>query len=228
MTLSTGKAAIGIFGGTFNPVHLGHVKLAEMIQRECHFKPLWIVPNRFPPHKNDVEFSGEARLAMAKLALSHVQNVQFSSFELESDGPSYAIRTIEHFRRQHLDHPLFFILGEDAFHDLPHWYAFPDVMEACNYLIVTRAGWDEQSENESRTAKRVEKLIQANLLLPEQPVAPFEKMFRTRSGTHVCFLPGRLPEVSSTEIRLRLQMGESIKGLVPEQVERYLLENRRT
>lgn len=217
--------SVAILGGSFNPVHIGHVKLAEWVQSRCGFKPLWIVPSQNPPHKSAYEANAEQRLEMVKLAFSSVADAQVSTFEIENEGPSYAIRTIEYFSRKHPGQPLFFVLGADTFQDLPHWYAFPDVMEACSYLVVTRAGWETDAEN-SKLTERLEKLVKAGLLVEEPnnvaSPTPFDKVYRTRSGTRVCLLNASLPEVSSTEIRLRLQLGQEVHGRVPEAVERYL------
>lgn len=221
--------AIGIFGGSFNPVHLGHVRLAEEIQRACDFRPLWVVPSKNPPHKSAYEIGDAHRLAMARIAFAHLTHAQLSTFELESEGPSYAIRTIEYFIRQHPGNQIYFILGADAFNDLPSWYAFPDVMEACSYIVAARAGWDEQptESEQSKLSRRLSQLTKAGLLRPaeQSDPKPFTRILLTRSGTRVCILDAALPEISSTEVRIRVQLGENVAGLVPPDVERYLKTN---
>jgi nicotinate-nucleotide adenylyltransferase len=216
------QSAVGILGGSFNPVHLGHVRLAEELQARCAFDPLWVVPAKSPPHKPPYEAPDKDRLEMVQLAFGQVPGARVSTFELDSPGPSYAIRTIEHFTRQHPGAPLYFVLGDDAFNDLPRWYAFPDVMEACNYIVVTRAGWDTGDGEESLLQARLEKLVKAGLLSASDPVAPFARCLRMRSGNSLCVLESKLPEISSTEIRVRLQLGESVSNLVPDSVARYL------
>lgn len=228
--------AVGIFGGSFNPVHLGHVQLAKQIQERCGFNPLYIVPTKSPPHKPAYEVEEKHRIEMVRLAFEDVANTQLSMFEIESEGPSYAIRTIEYFTRRHQGSPIYFILGADAFHDLPKWYAFPDVMEACSYVVVQRAGWepepsaeideDDFDDQASKLGGRLNKLVSAGLLRPVGPAelatTPFDEAFATRSGTRVGILNVKLPEISSTEVRLRLQLGENINNLVPDAVARYL------
>lgn len=218
--------AVGILGGSFNPVHLGHVRLAEEIQKRCEFEPLWIVPTKQPPHKPAYEIPDKNRIEMARLAFERIPNAQFSLFEMESEGPSYAIRTIEYFTRQHPGQAIHFILGADAFYDLPQWYAFPDVMEACSYVVATRAGWDEQDSRSelSKLSRRLTKLTAAGLLqpAPNSSAGPFDRVFLTRTGTRICVFDVTLPEISSTEVRLRLQLHESVDGLVPEAVAGYL------
>ncbi len=222
-----GMAGVGILGGSFNPVHYGHVRLAEAIQRSLNFDPLWIVPSKCPPHKPPYEVSDEHRLALVKLAFEGVPGAQISTFELEAEGPSYAIRTIEFFSRQHVGRDLYFILGTDAFNDLPSWHAFPDVMEACSYVVAARAGWDQQPADSDRSKlnRRLSKLVAAGLLKPMELAnpAPFQAQYATRSGSRICVLDVPLPEISSTEVRLRLQLGENVTGLVPPNVEAYLI-----
>ncbi|MBI3556480.1 MAG: nicotinate (nicotinamide) nucleotide adenylyltransferase [Deltaproteobacteria bacterium] len=226
---SLGPHAVGILGGSFNPVHIGHVRLAEEVQRRCAFDPLLIIPTKCPPHKPPYEVSDEHRLALVRLAFESVPDTRVSTFELESEGPSYAIRTIENFTRQYAGRPIYFILGTDAFNDLPSWYAFPDVMEACSFVVVARAGWDsmDADSDRSKLSRRLAKLVAAGLLKPLDSNAggepsPFQRVFATRSGTRICILDVDLHEVSSTEVRLRLQLGENVTGLVPPNVERYL------
>lgn len=235
MTLSAStkplQNAIGILGGSFNPVHLGHVKLAQAIQNSCGFSPLYIVPNRNPAHKPSFDVPDKDRVEMVKLAFENVPGTKLSLFEMESEGTNYAIRTIEYFTRLHPGTPVYFVLGADAFHDLPHWYAFPDVLEACSYIVVARAGWDQQplAAKESKLSRRLSKLSAAGLLRPIDEAgagsvtsSPFDRIFSTRSGTRVCVLDVDIPEISSTEIRLRLQLGENVEKLVPEAVSSYL------
>lgn len=229
------RNSVGIFGGSFNPVHIGHLKLAEEVQKSCAFNPLLIVPTKSPPHKPPYEIDDHHRLEMVKLAFAQIPGAQLSRIEMDSDGPSYAIRTIEHVARQFQGAEIFFILGADAFYDLPHWYAFPDVMEACSYLVVKRAGWDPTETGSEpsdegvvcdKLEERFEKLMASGLLKPAAKIeTPFDELYFTRTGGRIAVLQLDLPEVSSTEIRLRAQLGETINNLVPDTVARYLKTN---
>ena len=115
--------AIGILGGSFNPVHIGHVALAKEILARCPFERLFIIPNVSPPHKPPYEIESKHRLEMVKLAFEGVKKVELSTYELESSEPSYTFHTLKHFKNQlGLNVPLYFILGADAFYGLPEWY----------------------------------------------------------------------------------------------------------
>lgn len=218
------KGAVGIFGGSFNPVHVGHVRLAEMIQQTCAFDTLWIVPNRQSPLKGEPPIDPQKRFEMVKLAFDGVPNTKISTFEMDREGPSYAIHTIEHIKKQNEGKPVYFILGTDAFYDLPEWYEFPRLLDECSYIVVTRAGFDrpETSPENTKLAAGIAELKDERLIKDDAAFAPFTQVFRTRQKTQICVFEAQLPEVSSTEIRIRLQMGVSIEKLVPPTVERYL------
>jgi len=212
------KDAIAIFGGSFNPVHIGHVRLVEEIQRLFQFSTLYIIPNGNPPHKPPFEIPSEQRLALVKLAFEGVPQTQISTFEIENTEPSYALWTIEHIKKQHPGKPLYFILGADSFYTLPEWYEFPDVLHACSYLVVTRAGYVPSNFQDIIIELRDEKLISEVKPAP----APFQRLFKTKQDTVIAALSLDLPEVSSTEIRLRLQLKQTVDGLVPDKVAQYL------
>ena len=219
--------AVGILGGSFNPVHMGHVKLAQEIQARCAFDPLWIIPNRKPPHKQDFETDPTRRLEMVKLAFSEIPDTKISTFELDRQEPSYALHTVEHIKSLNPGRPVYFVLGTDAFYDLPQWYEFATLIKSCSFLVVTRAGWEaaDIDPKESKLASCIEELREEKLVKNAKPFGPFREVYQTSPSTQICIFEASLPEVSSTEIRLRLQLGVSIKGLVPDNVERYLKDS---
>lgn len=221
------EGAVGIFGGSFNPVHIGHLRLAEMIQHQCAFNPLWIIPNRQSPLKGEPPVDPLKRLEMVKLAFEGVPNTKVSTFEIDKEGPSYALHTIEHIKKQHPGKPVYFILGTDAFYDLPEWYEFPRLLDECSYIVVTRAGFDRPGTepDDTKLAAGIAELKDERLIKDDITFGPFSQVYRTRQKTQICVFEAQLPEVSSTEIRLRLQMGEKIEGLVPAPVERYLISS---
>ncbi|MEW6056892.1 MAG: nicotinate (nicotinamide) nucleotide adenylyltransferase [Bdellovibrionota bacterium] len=216
------KKGVGLFGGSFDPVHWGHVRLAEEVQKNLNFDPLWIIPSQNPPHKPPFEIGTSHRLAMVETAFAHVPQTKISKYEIERKDYSFAIHTIEHFKQIYPDRPLFFILGMDAFYDLPKWFEFPRVLEECSYIIVSRAGWDFRTQSSPRLQARLADLVESGLLTKTKPVEPFKNAHQTRSGGFVVTLELELPEVSSTEVRMRLQLGESIESLVPAAIARYL------
>lgn len=216
--------SVGIFGGSFNPVHVGHTALAQAIQKTFRFNPLLIIPNRQSPLKGIPEVNAEQRLEMVNLAFGEIENTKVSTFELEQAGPSYAINTIEHVKTVYPEKPVFFILGTDAFYDLPQWHEFPRLLDECSFLVVTRAGIDHPDiePQDTKLESCLTELKEERLIKEAVRFDPFSRVYRTRKNTQICVFEVNLPEVSSTEVRIRLQMGETITGLVPPGVERYL------
>lgn len=216
--------AVGILGGSFNPVHIGHVRLAEEIQKRCAFDPLWIVPNYRSPHKDESDIDPKHRLEMVKLAFANVPDTKVSTFELDQPGPSYTINTVEYIQSQCPGKQVFFILGTDAFYDLPQWHQFPKLLKSCSFIVVTRAGFEasDVAPENTKLAAVIEELREEKLVKNTQTFGPFNQVYQTSPTTNICVFEASLPEVSSTEVRLRMQLGVNIDNLVPANVAHYL------
>jgi len=187
---------IGLMGGTFDPVHYGHLLIAEAAREEFALERVIWLPAGDPPHKKDYEVSGqEHRYAMAVLATGGHEQFEVSRWELERSGPSYSIDTILHFRSTRPDDELFFITGADAILEILTWHRHGEVIRSCGFIAVTRPGYE---------------LAQLNDRLPPEYAARISPIAA----------PG--VDISSTQIRARVQAGKSIRFLVPEPVEAYI------
>lgn len=207
---------------------MGHVKLAEEIQKRCAFDPLWIVPNRHSPLKDESEVDPTHRLEMVKLAFGSIPDTKISMFELDQkSGPNYAIHTVEHLKSLQPNKPLYFVLGTDAFYDLPQWFEFQKLIKLCSFVVVTRAGWESPdiAPEDSKLTGCIEELREEKLVKNARPFGPFKQVYQTSPDTYICIFEASLPEVSSTEVRLKMQLGVSITGLVPPAVEQYLIKS---
>lgn len=211
--------AVGVLGGSFNPVHNGHVFIAKTVQEHFHFDPLLIVPSGTPPHKAPFSILPKHRLAMAKLAFAKIPGVEISTYELEKKERAYAIDTIAYFHRTYFNRLLCFIVGADTFIDLPNWYRFPEVLEACSYIVVNRTNGERTSQDAVHAAT---KLVTKGLLKPTDSSKPFSAGYESRSGSRVAFLPISPPNVSATDVRDRQAKGLDLHGYVPFKVARYL------
>ena len=190
---------IGIYGGSFNPVHNGHVELVRQLQKKHPFETLYVVPSKIPPHKKQFQIEEKHRLSMVKLALQSIEGVEVSDVELRSNEVSYAMNTIDHFKKRFPNEKIFFIMGTDAFEVLPQWYGFPDVFFKCSYLVVTRKGVDSKKTD-----------------------AVLKTLPRSTDGNQLKFIELNLPQISSTEVREKVEQGLPISKLVPKSVEEYL------
>ncbi|MBI2604639.1 MAG: nicotinate (nicotinamide) nucleotide adenylyltransferase [Deltaproteobacteria bacterium] len=138
------KGAVAVFGGSFNPIHAGHVELIRKIQERFSFNPLYVVPCGIQPRKGALEHAPEARLEMTSEAVREIAGVRVSDFEIQgaikTTEPSYSLTTIKHFKDAHPGRCVFFILGEDAFAKIEGWHGFPEILSACGFIVVRRKG----------------------------------------------------------------------------------------
>ena len=186
---------IGILGGTFDPIHLGHLEAASAATRALSLDRLLLLPSRTPPHRStEPRASVFHRFAMAALAAAE-RDMSVSDLEVRRDGPSYTALTLEALHREGFGPAeLFFITGSDAFADVATWHDYPRILQLANFVVVSRPG-----------APRVAELIPN----PQSPIPGAPTVHSVEADT---------PNVSSTDIRRRVGAGESIDGLVPSSV----------
>jgi len=206
---------IGLLGGTFNPIHLGHLRAAEEVQEKFSLDTVLFIPSYIPPHKLTTEMAApEDRLAMVRLAVRGRPCFAGSSIEIEARQTSYSIITLDKVKKAYPEARLFFIVGVDAFLEIETWKSYRDVLEQCRFIVVSRPGHH---------------LDQAGKVLPEEyrdrildARGPGRIDQRLILKHQVFLVDIRALDISSTEIRRRIRRGQPIKGLVPEAVEEYI------
>lgn len=215
--MSKGPAKIGIFGGTFNPIHSGHMKAAEIIQDKFKLDKVYFIPSFIPPHKKPVDIaSPRDRLKMVELALAPCAHFLPSVLEVEAKGRSYSIFTLEKIRTMYPDSQIFFLLGIDAFLEIETWKDYEKVLEQCSFIIMSRPGFGFEGVHGVLSEKYVRRIRDlSDIDLPAYPDPGLDLIY---------LVPIAAMDVSSTEIRKRVRAGQSIRGLVPESVERYIKE----
>ncbi|MFC4766285.1 nicotinate-nucleotide adenylyltransferase [Effusibacillus consociatus] len=193
---------IGLFGGTFDPVHIGHLVAARLAKEALKLDRVIFIPAGVPPHKNGFGLTPAAkRLQMAVLAVGYEPDFQVSDWELQQEGPSYTVDTLEHFASQFPDDELYFIMGADMLCDLPNWQSPTRILELASLIGMTRPGF---AMDECRSTLR--------------RVFP-----RSEERIHYVEMPGL--EISSTWLRERLRERKSVDYLIPERVIRFIEEN---
>lgn len=216
MTIARRKR-IGILGGTFDPVHFAHLRVAQEVAERCGLSRVVFVPNRVPPHKRrgSVATASE-RLHMVRLATRDNARFEVSDFELKRNGPSYTRDTLVHFAgRVASPDDLFFILGTDAFAEIGSWHRFAELFALANFVVMMRPGATFPPLGRA---------------LPKKVAASFskEKMpggasgFRHESGRLLWPVEVTPLDVSATAIREALRAGRSVRYLTPPGVEAYI------
>jgi nicotinate-nucleotide adenylyltransferase len=194
---------LGIFGGTFDPVHIGHLVAAQVALEQAGLDKVLFVPAGVNPLKVGKTISdGAHRLKMVELAIEDSPQFEVSDWELKRPGPSFTVDTLEHFHKQFPEAELFFIIGADNLHILPKWRSVDRILELATILAVARPGFDLKTSADT-------------------VLALFPKMAERVQHVEI---PGL--NISSTWIRDRLVKNLSVKHLVPSKVIGYSKENR--
>lgn len=193
---------LGVLGGTFDPIHVGHIAAADAAQQGLGLDSVMLVPSRISPHRNDPTSAGaEDRFAMVRLAAAERSGWVASRIELDREGPSYTYDTLKALATPGTQ--IFFITGADAFAEIATWSRYPAVLDLANFVVVSRPG------------------ITLDSLHERVPSA-----FSSRSSTRVILVEATTPDVSSTEIRRRGHVGDTLHGLVPDAVAGYIQAHR--
>lgn len=195
MPLAEEAKSIGLLGGTFDPVHKGHVGIINSFLQSGFLEHLVVLLTPKPPHKNGKEFAGyDHRLQMLKLALKGMAHVEISTIERELPDPSYTVNTINYFREQHPGLKLYLCLGEDSLKEFKSWYHWEEILQKCSLLVARRP--DMQDTNIPADLKQYADFVD------HEPI-----------------------DISSTEIRNRLKKGEAVTDKLPADVIAYIQQN---
>ncbi len=195
---------IGIVGGTFNPIHLGHLMLGEYAHSEYNLEEIWFMPNGNPPHKyiDMSECSTEKRIEMTKIAIEGISYFKYQSYEIERSEKSYSYQTMETFAKMYEGNEFFFIIGSDSLFSLEEWKCPEKLVKLCTILVACRENLDIALVN--KQISYLEQKFECKIILLQMPIL----------------------EVSSSDIRNRVKLGKTIKYIVPDEVSVYINNNK--
>jgi nicotinate-nucleotide adenylyltransferase len=203
------RRRVGILGGTFDPIHHGHIGVAEAAETALGLSRMYVVTANVPPHRRQPVASPFQRYAMVVLAIGHRPGWRASDLELRLEGPSYTSDTLARYHQRGYEHAeLFFVIGADAFAEITTWRDYPHILEAANFAVVSRPGLSVTA-----LADRLPALASRMTTPPSLPGA---------SSPMIVLIDAPTPDVSGTAIRARRTAGESIEGLVPPLVQQYI------
>jgi nicotinate-nucleotide adenylyltransferase len=193
---------VALMGGTFDPVHMGHLKVAQCIYDELHFEKIVFLPAAIPPHKVGRDCaSATDRLAMLRLALAKYPYFRLDEMEIKKGGLSYTFETISAIRKKHPNDDVYFLIGADSLVQLDTWYHSKELIDEVKFVVAKRPGYKPDMEK-------------------------LEYQFGPGFMDKLIFVNTVSMNISSTKIRERVRQGKKITGLVTPEVEQYILEHQ--
>lgn len=208
--MSTSSRRVGILGGTFDPIHRGHLAIGRAAESTLDLARLYVIPAHVPPHRQRAFASAYHRFAMASLAVSDEPNWRASDLELRHEGPSYTSMTLRMFHeRGYPPSELFFVLGADAFMDIESWRDYPKILDWTHFAVVSRPGHPAGALRYNLPA------LASRMLQP--PIEPLAEL-----DPSIILIDAPTPDVSSSAIRQRRAEGLSLDGLVPPAVQYHI------
>ncbi|MDY6844531.1 MAG: nicotinate-nucleotide adenylyltransferase [Thermodesulfobacteriota bacterium] len=207
---------VGIIGGSFNPIHFGHLRMAEDMRETLGLSKVIFVPAKIPPHKEKKHIiSASHRFNMVAIALSANPWFEISDIEIKREGISYSIDTINLLKKQFEDTTnLYLLMGMDSFREIHTWKNYEKLFTICNIAVMTRPGVCMESMDK---------------MFPKDLVSAFHNLSHTefchRNGFRVEFVNTTFLDISAHKIRGEIAKGKSVKYLLPPEVEGYIYQN---
>ncbi|WKC40904.1 nicotinate-nucleotide adenylyltransferase [Shewanella algae] len=211
---------IGLMGGTFDPVHYGHLKPAAEVKARLELDKLWLLPNHIPPHKAKATASSEQRLAMLKLACDEFPDMDICDIELKRNAPSYSVATLEALQQTFPGAEFQFIMGTDSLLSLPSWHQWQRLFSLCNLVVCQRPDWHLPKDAEIQTE------------LAQRGCSVTQALAARDKGQHqsgkIISLPVEPQPFSSTAIRRAIAAGDinACRAAMPKAVLEYIVANR--
>jgi nicotinate-nucleotide adenylyltransferase len=200
---------IGILGGTFDPIHFGHLRPALDMQQALGFEEVRLLPCRQPPHRDQPHATPEQRLTMLQLATLGEAGLCIDERELHRDGPSYMVDTLLSLRAERGDSSLALLIGMDALHGLDRWQRWRELVDLCHLVVATRPGWSAPQQGAVAD------------LVRERQVADAAQLRELPAGK-LMFCPVTALDISASRIRALVADGKSARYLLPDAVLEYI------
>lgn len=202
----------GILGGTFDPVHYGHLKSARYVMRQAGLDELRLVPGHQPVHRDQPVATAEQRLTMLRLALEEFPEFVIDERELRRGGPSYTYDTLDDMHRENPGTYLCLLIGLDAFKGFTGWYRWQQILQLAHVLVMIRPGYGLTSQDD------------VSALLQQHSVASAAEL-RVQPAGGILLIQVPAEDISATAIRERFRRNQSVHGLLPSPVEHWLRQH---
>lgn len=212
---------IGLFGGTFNPIHHGHLRAAQEVKAAFALDKIYIIPSAIPPHKDNLDLvTANDRMEMIRRAVSDYPGIVVSDIELKRSGPSYTIDTVNHFISIFVeDTCLYLIMGLDAFLEIDSWKSYRDLLMRISFIVMARP--DTQGKESGRPWQTLEKFLK-NRISNRYVFCESRSGYFHANKKPIYISNLNLLDISSSAIRRLIKAGKSIHSLVPVTVASYI------
>ncbi len=189
---------IGVFGGTFNPVHLGHTHLAQSVFESLKLDSMLIIPDKIPPHKQAVLVDENHRLEMLKLAFEKYSWSQISDIEFKREGKSYSVLTLRELKNIYPNDQFYFVMGSDMLLSFKQWFCYEEILSLCSLAVVARNKQD------------IEKISE----------------YANELDGNINIVSVKPLEISSTQVRNAIKQGSGFEQILDKRVTNYILKNK--
>ena len=216
---NSGSPLVGIFGGTFDPIHYGHLRIAAEIVKTVGLQKLHFVPAGMPRLRHSPVASPQHRVEIVRLAIQKNPDFVLDEREINRDGVSYSIDTVREFKQEFGEEVrLCFVLGADAFINLPEWSNWKELFNLCHFIVSTRPGY---------TLTLIKELLSKELReeCSQRWVSNTESLRKDTSGL-IFIASTTMLDISATSIRAHIAVGRSVRHLVPSVTVNYISENK--
>ena len=198
---------IGVFGGTFDPVHNGHTKIIQNLLKLIPFDEIKVIPNGQPPHRTSV-CSNNDRLEMVNLAFKDINQILIDEREIHREGPSYAIHTAKEVLEEFHQHNVVWIMGSDAFSGIDSWFEWEEFINIINILVMARPG------------SKIDPTSKAGILIMDRQTSNINDL--SQGAGKILVVDIDPVNISSTQVRSNLASGETVNDLILEDVSDYI------
>ncbi|MEE9193061.1 MAG: nicotinate-nucleotide adenylyltransferase [Thermodesulfobacteriota bacterium] len=214
------KLKVGLFGGSFNPLHIGHLRAAEEVREILDLDKIIFIPSSIHPIKNEKNIvDAKYRLRMLELATRDIKDFEVSVVEMKRPGPSYTVDTSKYFKDKFKNYRLFFILGTENLAKIDTWKDYKELFKCADFAVLSRPGYNLENIRD---------------IIPRGLVKQFKlsenkngkTVYKHSSGNSLVFFKIKGIRISSTTLRKLVENGKSIKYFVPDSVNKYILKNK--
>ncbi len=208
------RIKIGILGGTFDPIHFGHLRVAEEVGENLNLNKVLLIPVNIPPHKRRHDLTPfNHRFQMTKLAVKGSTILDVSDIERKRGGISYTVDTLRDIKKLWHEPEVYFIIGMDAFLDIKTWKEYKELFSLCHFVVIKRPGFAHGS--------RIQKLL---ITIDSGFKRKSSNFFISIYGFNIILMKTTLMDISSTRIRELASEGKSMRFLLPDSVIKYIVK----